>query len=355
MDDEPASDLTRSALQLLFIGALIAGSLWILRPFLVPLCWAAMIVVATWPLFRSAEARLGNRRGLAVALMTVILLFLLVAPLYVGVSTIVEHSEKIAGWSQAVVSSPIPAPPAWLADLPLVGEPLTSHWRGLAAQSPEALSAQILPYARSVVGWFASQVGGIGKMFLQFLLTVVIAALLFANGELAARGVGRFARRLAGAQGESAVQLAAQAVRAVALGVVVTAVVQSALGGIGLAVAGVPLPSILTAVMFVLAVAQVGALPVLVPAVIWVYGREGAGWGTFLLVWSLMVGTMDNFMRPILIRRGADLPLVLIVAGVIGGLVALGVIGLFVGPMLLAVSHTLLTDWIGDERGGGAA
>jgi predicted PurR-regulated permease PerM len=341
-----SSDLTRTTLQLLFIGVLAAGSFWIVRPFLMPLLWAAMLVVSTWPVFLGLQARLGNRRGPAVAAMTSGLLLVLVVPLYLAISTIVENVERIAAWSSTLATLAVPQPPEWLQGLPLVGTKLTTRWQQVVAESPEALAARVLPYARTVVAWFAGQVGSIGLMLVQFLLTVAIAAILYANGDSAAERVDRFARRLAGEQGVGAVHLAAQAVRAVALGVVVTALVQSILGGIGLAIAEVPLAAVLTAVMFVSGVAQLGPAPVLIPAVIWIYARDGALWGTVLLIWSLVVGVLDNFLRPVLIKRGANLPLLLIIAGVIGGLIAFGVIGLFVGPVLLAVAYTLLTAWV---------
>jgi predicted PurR-regulated permease PerM len=183
-------------------------------------------------------------------------------------------------------------------------------------------------------------------LLLQLLLTVIIAAILYAGGEAAAEAALRFARRLAGPHGERVALLAAQAVRAVALGVVVTALVQSTLGGIGLAIVGIPFPVVLAVVMFVLAVAQVGVGPVLIPAIGWLYWTGETGWGTFLLVWTIPVFLLDNFLRPMLIRRGADLPLLLIFAGVIGGLIAFGIIGLFIGPVLLAVSYTLLAAWV---------
>ena len=192
--------------------------------------------------------------------------------------------------------------------------------------------------------------GSIGLLLVQFLLTVIIAAILYANGETAARGADRFARRLAGPRGENAVHLAAQAIRAVALGVVVTADSPVRLAGIGLAIAGVPFATILTALMFILAVAQVGPAPVLIPATIWVYAKSGAVWGTGFLVWAIFCVTFDNFLRPMLIKRGADLPLLLIFAGVIGGLIAFGVIGLFIGPVVLAVAYTLLVDWVSEGQ-----
>jgi predicted PurR-regulated permease PerM len=162
---------------------------------------------------------------------------------------------------------------------------------------------------------------------------------------MAARGVRRFARRLAEERGDSTIVLAGQAIRAVALGVVVTAVAQSTLAGIGLAVAGIPYAAVLTAIIFILCIAQLGPTLVLAPAVGWLYWSGDPVWGTVLLVWTVIVGTMDNFLRPILIKRGADLPLLLIFVGVIGGLISMGVIGLFVGPAVLAVTYRLLESW----------
>jgi len=343
-------DLARITLQLLALGALIASSVWILRPFLVALTWATMIAVATWPLLLHVQAWLGGKRSLAVAVMTIALLLTLVVPLYFGISTIMGNAERIAGWSESLATLTIPQPPAWVGGLPVVGSKLAARWEQLAAAGPEQLSAHLVPLARMLVPWFVGQVGSIGLLLVQFLLTVIIAAILYANGETAARGADHFARRLAGPQGENAVHLAAQAVRAVALGVIVTAILQSALAGIGLAIAGVPFATVLTAAIFVLAIAQVGAAPVLIPAVIWVYARSGALWGTGFLVWAIFCATFDNILRPLLIKRGADLPLLLIFTGVVGGLIAFGIVGLFIGPVVLAVAYTLLVDWVSERN-----
>jgi predicted PurR-regulated permease PerM len=356
MQANRSPELARATLQLLALGTLIASSFWILWPFLVALTWATMIAVATWPLLLGAQAWLGGRRSLAVALLTIVLLLILVVPLYFGISAIVGNAKQIEDWSNSLATFTVPQPPEWVGGLPVVGAPLTAYWQQFAAASPEELSGYLSPFAHTLVLWFVGQVGSIGLLFVQFLLTVAMAAILYSNGETAARGADRFARRLAGPEGENALHLAAQAIRAVALGVVVTAILQSTLGGIGLAVVGVPFATILTALMFILAVAQIGAGPVLIPAVIWVYVRSGVLWGTGFLVWAIFCGTFDNFLRPMLIKRGADLPLLLIFAGVIGGLIAFGVIGLFIGPVVLAVAYTLLVHWVSegnpsDERG----
>ena len=346
---EPQRDITRTFLAVLFLGALIALSLWILRPFLGAAIWAVTIVAATWPLMISIQRQLWGRRSLAVAVMTVILLCVLVVPLWLAISTIVSNADQIAGWARSLSTFEVPPPPAWLDRLPFFGDDLVAAWQKLAVAGLQDFMRKLAPYGGEAIRWFATEVGGFGVLVLQFLLTVVFAALLYTKGEHATSWTKRFSHRLAGPRGETSIRLAGQAVRGVALGVVVTALAQSVLAGVGLAVAGVPFAAVLTAVIFMLAVAQVGALLVLIPAVAWLYWSGQTGWGTFLLLWSLVVGTMDNFLRPILIKKGADLPLLLIFAGVIGGLIAFGVIGIFVGPVVLAVAHKLLSAWVDEE------
>lgn len=346
MQADPSHDLARTVFQLLALGILIASSFWIVRPFLLAFAWATMITVATWPLLLRVQAWLGGSRSLAVASMTGALLLILVVPLYFGITAIVGNAEHLAHWAKSLSTISVPPPPDWLETLPLVGAKLAGRWQQVTSTAPEELATHLAPVARKVVVWFVGQVGSLGLLVVQFLLTIIIAAILYANGERAADAADRFARRLAGSQGAKAVRLAAQAIQGVALGIVVTAIIQSALGGIGLVVAGVPFATILTALMFLLAVAQVGAGPVLLGAVIWVYAKSSVAWGTVFLVWAIFCGTFDNFLRPLLIKRGADLPLLLIFTGVIGGLIAFGVIGLFVGPVVLAVAYTLLVEWV---------
>src|SRR5262245_9972589 len=346
MQADRSVDVVRTTLQLLALGALIAGSFWILRPFLVALTWATIIVVATWPLLLRAQAWLWGKRSLAVAAMTITLLLLLVVPLYLAIETIVENAEQIANWSKSIATLAVPRPPTWLEAVPLVGAKLVARWQQIAAAGPDEISAHLSPIAHTLVLWFVGQVGSVGLLLVQFLLTLIIAAILYAHGEVPARGADRFARRLVGPRGESMLHLAGQAIRAVALGVVVTAVVQSGLAGIGLAIAGVPFVRLLTALMFILGIAQVGAGPVLIAATIWVYAKRGAVWGSAFSVWAVFCWGLDHCLPPLLIKHGADLPLLLIFAGVIGGLIAFGVIGLFIGPVVLAVTYTLLVEWV---------
>jgi predicted PurR-regulated permease PerM len=325
---------------------LIAATFWILRPFIPAIIWAATIVVTTWPAMLALQARLGGRRFLATTVMTIGMLLVLVLPLTAAIATIVGNADEIVAWTKGLSTLELPRPPDWVRKVPAIGERVSREWSDLATAGPGALGARVAPYVGTGMRWLFSQLGNMGLVVVQFLMTVVIAAIFYTSGEAMGAWMRGFGRRLAGDAGESTLLLAMQSIRAVALGIVVTALAQSILGGIGLAVAGVPFAGVLTAAMFVLGIAQIGAGPVLLGAVAWVYWKGDAGWGTALLVWSVLCMSLDNVLRPVLIRRGANLPLVLIFAGVTGGLLAFGVIGLFIGPLILAVVHTLLTAWI---------
>ena len=347
-------DVTRILLAVVVLGGLIAATFWVLRPFLPALIWATMIVVATWPVMRAVQGRLGGRRGLAVAVMTATMVVIVVAPIALGIAVVVDRAPDMVGWSKSLAVTVTTGPPAWISDLPLVGKRVAAEWQKIASTPPEELVARVRPYVVGLGAWLVSKAGGFGILLVQLVLTVGIAALLYAQGETVATGVRAFARRLAGESGDRAVVLSALAIRAVALGIVVTALVQSVIGGIGLAITGVPNAIFLTALMFLLAVAQIGAGPVLFAAVFWLYWQDATLWAVVMLVWSIVTVSLDNVLRPVLIKRGADLPLVLIFAGVIGGLLAFGIIGLFVGPVVLAVTYTLLVAWVGrgDEATG---
>ena len=341
-------DVPRIMLLVIIIGLLLAGSLWTLLPFLGALAWATMIVIATWPILLLVQRRAGGRRPVAVAVMTLLALAMFIAPLLAAVGTLLDAAQRSPAVLSDFVERGLGPPPQWVAQLPAVGERVSDRWAELAAGGPEAVVEALRPYAGSVTASALALTGGLGTLVLQVLLTIIIAAILYARGEVAARGVLAFAHRLGGERGSAIVRLAAQAVRSVALGVVLTALVQAVLAGLGLWACGVPHPGVLTAIAFVLGVAQLGPLLVLAPAVAWLYWTGNAGWATGLLIWSIPVIALDNVLRPMLIRRGVELPMLLIIAGVIGGLVGFGVIGLFVGPVILAATYTLARAWISE-------
>jgi predicted PurR-regulated permease PerM len=278
--------------------------------------------------------------------MTVTMLLVVFVPLYLALAAILEQSDRVAEFARSLPTFKLPPPPSWLGALPLAGPRATARWAELAALEPDALAARVMPYLGAALRWFAEQAGTFGGMLLHFLVTAIVSAILYSRGERAAENVRRFFRRLSGERGDAIVTLSGQAIRAVALGIVVTALTQTVLAGIGLFAIGVPLAGFLTAVVLVLCIAQLGPLLALIPPVIWLYSTGSPGRGTALLILMIVVQSIDNVLRPVLIKRGADLSLLLIFPGVIGGLLWLGIIGLFIGPVVLAVTSTLLPQWI---------
>jgi predicted PurR-regulated permease PerM len=342
---EPSHDLTRVT-----IGGLATACFYVIRPFLPATIWAVTLVIASWPMLLHVEAALGGKRGRAVVAMTLALLLVVALPLWMAISTILSHSQQIMSLVSSLQSFKLPDPPQWLGDIPVIGDTAVEQWQVIAAIDVTDAMKQITPYAGEITQWFVGTVGGLAGFFIELLLTIVIATVLYSSGEAAANWFTQFAHRLAGDRGRNAVILAGQAIRAVALGVVVTAIVQSIIGGVGLALAGVPQTGVLTGVMFMMCIAQLGPSPVLIPAVIWLFAVGDTLHGVTLTVFSVVAIGIDNFLRPILIRRGADLPMMLILVGVIGGLLCFGLVGLFLGPVVLAVTYTLLQAWVDEDR-----
>ncbi len=339
-------DLTRTTLSVGAIGVLIVSTLFILRPFVSAFLWAGVIVISTWPLLLSLQARLGGRRGMAAGVLTFALLLVLLVPLGFAVGALIDNVPRIVTWVGSLDKVPLPPLPGWIASLPVVGSKIAKGWEHLASQGPDGVAAHVLPYGRMFIQWIAVQLGGGGAMILQFLMTVIMSAVLYTKGELAALGVRKFATRLAGSNGDRAVLLAAGSIRGVAIGIVGTAIVQVTIAAAGLVITSVPGAMLLSAVILFLCLAQLGPILVLLPAVAWQFHTGSRVSGFVLLAFALVAQTIDNVIRPILIRKGADLPLILIFTGVIGGMIGIGIMGIFLGPVILAVTFRLLQEWV---------
>jgi predicted PurR-regulated permease PerM len=345
-----STDITHTTLSVIFLIFLVTLTVWVVSPFLTSILWATIVSVATWPFLLRLQAAAGGRRGLAVAIMTATILLVVFVPVTLALATIVRNAQGLTADIRSLESFTLPAPPAVLDSVPFGGRRLAGEWRRVAAMSAEERNAALTPYVQRALQWFAVKAGSVGSMLLQFVLTTIISAIVLARGETVRDGILRFATRLAGRQGYHATIRAAQAIRGVVLGVVGTALIQSAIGGAGLAISGVPAAPLLAAVMLFLCLAQLGPVPVLAPAVIWLYWSGQTGGAMLLLVIAVIAIAIDNVVRPLLIRRGASLPLLLIFAGVIGGLIAFGVVGLFIGPVVLTVAYTLLANWVADDE-----
>ena len=341
---ERGIDYPQIVFTLMLITLLIVACFWVVQPFILGFAWASMVVIATWPLMIKLQGLLWGRRSLAVVAMTLILILLFIIPIALLVNSLIDNSAPVIQWA---TSGQLQIPRLeWLKEIPMIGDKLYSSYHKLVAGGGGALMTQIQPYIGRTTGFFVAQAGHFGRLMIHLGLMLLFSVLLYWRGEQVGNGIRHFAFRLASRRGDAAVLLAGQAIRAVALGVVVTALVQGVLGGIGLAISGIPYATLLTVLMILFCLVQLGPLLVLVPAIVWLYWSGDTTWGTVLLVWSCVVGTLDNVLRPVLIRMGADLPMILILSGVIGGLFAFGMIGLFIGPVVLAVSYRLVSVWM---------
>ena len=254
-------DVTLTTLQVLSIGILICAVVWIIRPFLISITWAAMIVVATWPILITVQKRMKLNRRPATAIMTITLLLVVLIPICFTIAAIIQEANDAYGWLKSLPTFIFPPPPRWLEGIPLAGPRLSGFWKELVQRGPEELCMYLVPYTRQALGWLVAQAGNMGIVVLHFFFTVIFAAVLYAKGEVASEGIINFARRLSGRRGEDIVHLAAKAIRGVALGVIVTAIIQAIVGGIGLVVTGVRAAALLIAVMFMLCLAQGRSVP----------------------------------------------------------------------------------------------
>lgn len=333
------------AIGLVLLGLILWLTLLIVRPFAGPLIWAITLAIALWPPFERLRGWLGGRTGAAAALVTTALLVLLVLPLGRLAVTVGGQVDDALRLAADLSRAPLPPPPAWLLGLPVVGERLQELWSVLESDRAAALAAA-LPQVRTALGWALQFGAGLGVLVLEVLFAVLLTGLMLANGEVCALYLRRFVARVAGERAVEVVDVAGGTIRSVALGVVGTALVQALLVFLGYVIAGVPGGGILAALVFGFSLLQLPVVPAVLPAPVWLWFQGQTAWAVFLLVWGVAVGLIDNVLRPYLISQGSTLPILLIVLGVVGGLLAFGPIGLFFGAVVIAVAHRLLLDWL---------
>ncbi|MBL8484305.1 MAG: AI-2E family transporter [Rhodocyclaceae bacterium] len=334
--------LLRAAL----IVALAASCLYLLAPFVGALTWGVIIAVSLWPLFRRLTERFGGRKRLTSILLGSAMMVLIGFPLALLGMAVTNGVQWVLALDIDLKHLNLPPPPAWIAGLPIVGQHILDMWQRGASQLTD-LARQAFPYAKDGVLWLLKKGGVAGVAALELIVAVIVASVLLAYHKRSVDFAVRFSTRLTGAEGPALLDLAARTIRGVSLGVIGTAFVQTVLTVIGFVVAGVPGVMPLGMLTFMAATVQLPTLFVWGPAAVWLYFDGHTGWAIALGLWGLLVvNTIDNVLKPYLISQGAQLPVLLILLGVIGGLVAWGVVGLFIGPVLLAVAYTMLLAWL---------
>ena len=340
----PPSRVDQS-LTLAVLAMLIVGCFFVLQPFITALVWAAILCTTTWPLYSRVTARLRDRSGLSAFVMVLLLALLMIAPFIVVGATIADNAALVAQWGRQMLEVGPPDPPAWVARLPLIGTTVAAYWSSMAHDTAQLLGVlrdYVEPLRKFLVASGASVVGAI----LQMTLAIFIAWFMFRDGHAIAEHLMRVAQRIAGDRGKELASLAAATVRGVVLGLLGTALVQGVVAGIGFWIAGMQAAPLLGLLTFFLSPVPIGPPLVWVPAGLWLIQNGETGWGLFVLLWgTLAVSTIDNIIKPLIISRGVDLPFVLVLLGVLGGAIAFGFIGIFLGPVLLAVGYALLMEW----------
>ncbi|QJD29582.1 AI-2E family transporter [Methylococcus geothermalis] len=333
------------AIGLLTVGLLIAACIKIIAPFTGALIWSTIIAVASWPVFERLTERLGGRAGIAAALITAVILLVIAMPVALLINSLADHVQGVLHMTEDVSALRLPGPPAWINRIPLAGPEIESRWLA-AIENLETTLTKIRPWIGKAAAWTVSQGAHLTLSLLEFLLATILAGFLFVHGKSLAGLLERFASTIAGESGTELVRIAGLTIRSVTIGVMGTALIQSVLTAFGLLLAGVPGALLLWFASFLLATLQLGTGLVWIPAAVWLEIQDQTGWMIFMVVWGLFVNTMDNVIKPYLIAQGSGTPLAIVFLGVIGGMLAWGFIGIFIGSTLLAVSHALLKAWL---------
>jgi predicted PurR-regulated permease PerM len=334
---------------------LVLSCLLILRPFISAILWALILALATWPAFNWLNHRLKGRRALASLLLSLSFVIAIIAPLALVTWNFADSASGLVTSVRSSLDEGMPEAPEWLTKVPYVGPHLTKRWGEIFGSSASVIetSKRLLTPAMDFVVVVSSF---LGQTLLQFILSIFILFFIYRDGEvfLARLQVGAY--KIIGERGRALIAVATNTLRSAIYGIVGTAAAQSLLAGIGFLIAGVPGVVLLTALTFVLSPIPAGPPLLWIGGSIWLFRQDANGMGIFLLVWgAVVVSSVDNFLKPYIMSRGSNMPLVLILLGILGGALAFGALGIFLGPALLAVGYTVLKEWSETGRPQAAA
>ena len=338
----PRSDRLLAILALTLLGA---GCVLVLWPFLTALIWAAILASTSWPAFRWLDRSVGGRRTLAASLMTLTVTVVLLGPIVAVAVALADNVAELGRAASALLKDGLPDAPSWLASLPLLGQSIHDYWQQFAHDS-QKLMAELEKLSKPVQA--AALAGGrmVGKGVLDMGLSVFLAFFFFLHGEALAKRLRIALERLTGQRAAYLLGIVRGTVSGVIYGILGTGLAQGVLAAIGFVIAGVPGAVLLGAATFFLSVVPVGPPLVWGGAAIWLFQQGEPGWAIFVAAWGFfLVSTVDNVIKPFIISRGASLPFAIVFLGVLGGVLAFGVIGAFLGPTLLAVGYRLATEW----------
>jgi predicted PurR-regulated permease PerM len=343
-DKAHVSNILDASINIGLTALLVISCLVIVKPFVPLLVWGMIIAIASYPRFEKLKNSLGGRGGWAAAIWSLLLLLILILPIFLFARGVVESGQiLIARIHDGTLS--VPPPPAGIETWPLIGAPFSRIWTAASADLTKLL-IKFAPEIKSAIPVILSASAGVGFTVMQFFLGILVSGALLANAPAVAKLTRALCIRIFGEKGPEYQQLVGSTVRSVTFGILGVALIQSAFAAVGFVLVGIPGAGAWSVIFLVAALLQVGVL-VLIPAVVYMLATASSTKASIFLVWCMFVAVMDNVLKPILLGRGAVVPIMVVFLGAIGGFVALGIIGLFLGAIVLSVGYKLLLAWIG--------
>jgi len=337
-----------SAIKISILLAMVVATFRIVQPFIMPVSWGIIIAVAVEPLVGKIAKMLGGRRKSASVLFSLVVIAALVIPSFMLVSSSIDTVQSLAT-SLENDTLKVPPPPAGVEEWPVVGPSLHKSW-SLASTNLEAALQKFAPQLKAAGGALLGKVGGGVKAVFMFIISVAIAGALLATVEKGTTVMSRIVCRFAGDEGPEIISLATATIRGVMQGVIGVAVIQAVLSAIGMLLVGVPAAGLWAGLVLLLAIIQLPPIIVLGPIAAWVFTFADTMPAVLFLIWALLVAGCDGFLKPILMGRGVDAPMLVILIGALGGMMLSGIIGLFVGAVVVAITYTLFMAWVAEEQ-----
>lgn len=330
---------------LILVGGLIYACFQVVAPFIPAFIWALILSISTWPYFQFLSKKLGDRENIAALILTLTQLMVFVVPALFALDALTTHVPKLESVIEPVMEWFKSPPPAWLDELPLVGDNLKKIWEQAhfsSIFSPDRVRSLL----STLGGWILNGGANLALNTINVILAVLMAGFLYSYGEKGSSFAVRFAMKVGGQSAVTALRTAADTVHAVSMGVIGTALIQALFSGVGFAIAGINGAAVLGLLCFLTAVLQIGTGVVWLPVAGWLYHLDENGWALFTVIWGLIINIMDGVIKPYFIGLSSPLPFLLITVGVIGGLIAWGFVGIFLGTSLLAVAYSAFFSWL---------
>jgi len=336
-----------SAIKIAALALIVVWCYIIIAPFIMPVLWAVIIAVAVYPAYRKLSVKMGNRDKTTAVLLSVLAITFVIVPTVMMSGSLINAAKVISEGLQNG-SLVVPAPNASVKTWPIVGESLYDLWN-LAATNIGAAINKVGPQLKGLGSWLLSTAAGVGGGVVQFIISILIAGVFLVTANKGAQAASAIATRLAGEDGPSLANLSRDTIRSVAQGVIGVALIQSVLAGIGLMAMGVPGAGLWALLVLILAIVQLPPILILGPIIFYVFAEADTLPAVLFTIWSLIVSSSDAFLKPLFLGRGMEIPMLVILLGAIGGMISSGIVGLFVGSVVLALGYTLFIAWLGTD------